>query len=181
MKITIEFDPDNNKEDARALARVFAEDEQEYRRFDVQALTAPPGEPTATEAPKRKRRTKAEIAAAEAQEEPAPPPAAVVEALAATIPEPTPAPPQKGFLDDDEPAAAVVYTIDDVRHALVGLQTKRHGQLAASGKDQAVAAVEAEAVAKSVLVSVGKAERLKELKPENYGAVIEAANKAAAQ
>jgi hypothetical protein len=132
-------------------------------------------------APPGTRRTRAELIQADPPEA-APPPAAVIEKLAETIPEPAPAAPQKGFLDDDEPAAPVkVYEIADVRAALVGLQTKRHGQLAASGKDQAVAALEAEAAAKKVLVEAGGAERLKELKPENYGAVIEAANKAAAQ
>jgi hypothetical protein len=145
----------------------------------AEAGLAPPG--TRAEAPKRKRRTRAELIQADPPEA-APPPAAVIEKLAETIPEPAPAAPQKGFLDDDEPAAPVkVYEIADVRAALVGLQTKRHGQLAASGKDQAVAALEAEAAAKKVLVEAGGAERLKELKPENYGAVIEAANKAAAQ
>lgn len=102
--------------------------------------------------------------------EPAPTPTPVLEAPAAAT----------SFLDEDDPVPATKqYTKDDARAALVALQLKRQGQLLAAGDAQA--APKAEAAAKKILLEVGGSERLGSLAEAKYGAVIDAANKAAAE
>lgn len=141
-----------------------------------------PSIPTTDEPPpvKRTRRTKAEIEAAKAAEkavEPTPPPVAQATTAFDDPPVAT-----SSFLDE-EPAAepAKVYTRDDARDALVGLQLKRHGQFKAKGQDEGTAARSAEVAAKAVLVAVGGSERLGGVDPSKWGALVEAANKAAAE
>lgn len=168
MKITIELDT-SIADDLRALnALTGTTQTRTITDYVPNTDTAAVAEPT-----KRRRRTAEQIAADAAPAQQTAPPAS---------PEPAaqPAtPPKSSFLEDDEPAPAKTYTKDDVRAALVALQTKRLGVHVAAGKSQADAAVAAEGDAKKVLTEASGAERLKDIDPSKYGAVIEAANKAA--
>lgn len=184
MKITIELDTSVSG-DNDALFRLLNPNTPEYPAF-VEVRDQPLAQPT-TDAPpaKRTRRTKAEITAAEPTAQPDAPVKSLEEIKEAIQQETKPEPPKaNSFLDEDEaPEPTKTYTKDEARAALVALQTKRHGVHVAAGKSQAEAALAAEADAKKVMLSAGGITEggLGKVDPSKYGAIVAAANKAAAE
>lgn len=126
------------------------------------------------ETPKRKRRTKAEMAAAAIEAQvttAAPDPEGDDEPVTVTqTSEFEDAPPADDFLDDEPAAPVKQVTKDDVRAALVGYQER----LSKGGKN----VEEARSTVLALLKKVSGADKLGELAADKFAAVIDAANKA---
>lgn len=111
--------------------------------------------------------------------QPAADPVPVKTATKTTKPKPAPAPEPEPEVEEDAFATepAKTYTAEDVRAALVAYSGKLAGTEASAEEKSA-----AQKTALALLAKHGnKADRIPALKPEFYGAVVEAANAAAAK